>query len=353
MIHNYAGDKANNRIAMKKILLYAMIACVTAVMPKAVNAAEAYAALSNDNTTLTFYFDDEKSSRNGMDIGPFERAYERGWDDYRETISIVVFDSSFRQYDDLTSTSIWFKIFRNLIEMKGIENLKTSNVTDMSGMFDECFSLQSLDISHFDTRTVKDMDGMFAGCKAIRSLDVSGFITDNVTTMYSMFEGCEAITSLNVSSFNTSNVTRMTCMFADCHKLSELDLSSFNTSNVTSMGRMFRGDSLLTTVFVSNGWSTAKVEKGDDMFKGCTSLVGGSGTLWDENHTDYSYAHIDGGAGNPGYLTYKDAGAPAGIKTTRETDSPNAECYNLNGMKLTGNPDKDIYIRNGKKYMKK
>ena len=219
-----------------------MIACVTAVMPKAVNAAEAYAALSNDNTTLTFYFDDEKSSRNGMDIGPFERAYERGWDDYRETISIVVFDSSFRQYDDLTSTSIWFKIFRNLIEIKGIENLKTSNVTDMSGMFDECFSLQSLDISHFDTRNVKDMDGMFAGCKAIRSLDVSGFITDNVTTMYSMFEGCEAITSLNVSSFNTSNVTRMTCMFADCHKLSELDLSSFNTSNVTSMGRMFRGD---------------------------------------------------------------------------------------------------------------
>ena len=337
---------------MKKILLYAMIACVTAVMPKTIKAAEAYAALSNDNTTLTFYYDDEKNSRNGMDIGPFENARDRGWNDYRETISTVVFDNSFRQYNELTSTSLWFKYFRNLIEIRGIENLKTSNVTNMSGMFDECFSLLSLDLSTFDTRNVKDMDGMFAGCKAIHSLNVSSFNTDNVTTMYSMFEKCEAITSLNVGSFNTSNVTRMTCMFADCYNLSELDLSSFNTSNVTSMGRMFRGNSILTTILVSNEWSTEKVDKGDDMFKECTKLVGGSGTTWDESHTDYTYAHIDGGASNPGYLTYKEAGSSSGIKTTRETDSKQAGYYNLNGVILTGNPGKGIYIENGKKFVK-
>ena len=35
----------------------------------------------------------------------------------------------------------------------------------------------------------------------------------------------------------------------------------------------------------------------------CTKLVGGAGTKYDENHIDHTYAHIDGGTSNPGYLT--------------------------------------------------
>ena len=41
------------------------------------------------------------------------------------------------------------------------------------------------------------------------------------------------------------------------------------------------------------------------MFKGCTSLVGGMGTTYDENHTDAAYAHPDK-EDNPGYFTEKD-----------------------------------------------
>ena len=44
-----------------------------------------------------------------------------------------------------------------------------------------------------------------------------------------------------------------------------------------------------------------------DMFTGCTSLVGGMGTTYDENHVDKTYAHIDGGTSNPGYFTAKNA----------------------------------------------
>ena len=42
------------------------------------------------------------------------------------------------------------------------------------------------------------------------------------------------------------------------------------------------------------------------MFKGCTSLVGGMGTTYDENYTDAAYAHPDGLNGQPGYFTEKD-----------------------------------------------
>lgn len=40
------------------------------------------------------------------------------------------------------------------------------------------------------------------------------------------------------------------------------------------------------------------------MFQGCANLVGGKGTKYDYNHSDYTYAHIDGGTDNPGYFSF-------------------------------------------------
>lgn len=334
--------KRNN---MKKYFFYAIVACITFVMPMTVKAAEAYAVLSDDNTTLTFYYDNEKSSRNGMDIGPFssENGKERGWHGQRKTITSVVFDNSFADYTDLTSTRCWFVELTNLASISGIENLKTSNVTDMGFMFTECYGLTTIDVSHFDTRNVNNMDAMFAVCTNLTSLDLSNFDTDNVTNMKSVFECCYALKSLNISSFNTSNVTDMAYMFGDCYalenldvskfntdnvtqmdimfrackKLKVLDLSSFNTSKVTNMGQMFKNCEELTTIFVSDNWTIENAEwkseekdKSKSIFFGCPKLVGGNGTTWDENHIDHTYAHIDGGASNPGYLTYKNKVSP-------------------------------------------
>ena len=39
------------------------------------------------------------------------------------------------------------------------------------------------------------------------------------------------------------------------------------------------------------------------MFFGCENLVGGAGTVDNENHIGAKYARIDGGPSNPGYLT--------------------------------------------------
>ena len=43
------------------------------------------------------------------------------------------------------------------------------------------------------------------------------------------------------------------------------------------------------------------------MFTDCESLVGGAGTVYDAVHSDYTYAHIDGGTSNPGYFTVKNS----------------------------------------------
>ena len=45
-----------------------------------------------------------------------------------------------------------------------LSNFDTSNVTNMEGMFYECYSLISIDLSNFETSNVTNMAGMFHGC---------------------------------------------------------------------------------------------------------------------------------------------------------------------------------------------
>ena len=85
-------------------------------------------------------------------------------------------------------------------------------------------------------------------------LDVSNFDTSNVTDMSSMFDGCESLQKLDVSNFDTSNVTDMYGMFYNCSSLQELDVSNFDTSNVTDMSAMFFSCTALKNVYVSNKW---------------------------------------------------------------------------------------------------
>ena len=59
--------------------------------------------------------------------------------------------------------------------------------------------------------------------------------------MYGMFCNCSSLNSLNLSNFNTNNVTNMYCMFCDCSSLTSLNLSNFNTNNVTDISWMFSG----------------------------------------------------------------------------------------------------------------
>ena len=153
-----------------------------------------------------------------------------------------------------------------------VSNFDTSNVTNMRYMFDDCESLTQLDVSNFDTSNVTDMTCMFAGCESLTQLDISNFDTSNVTNMISMFFGCANLSQLDVSNFDTSNVTNMDFMFSQCANLSQLDLSSFDTSNVTNMTRMFYCCRILTQLDVSN-FDTSNVTNMSSMFSDCESLT--------------------------------------------------------------------------------
>ena len=80
-----------------------------------------------------------------------------------DKITTVKFDKSFSMARP-TSTDFWFWGLRKLKTIIGIENLNTSEVKSMCGMFEGCSSLTELDVSGFNTANVENMAFMFEGC---------------------------------------------------------------------------------------------------------------------------------------------------------------------------------------------
>lgn len=139
------------------------------------------------------------------------------------------------------STANWLGSgYYNLIAAD-FTKLDTSNVTDMGGMFNGCYSLTTIgDLSNWNTSNVTNMSGLFATCPLLTTVgDLSNWDTRNVTNMGGMFSGCKSLTSLDLSTFDTRNVTNMGSMFYGCKSLTTLDLSSFDTGNVTDMACIF------------------------------------------------------------------------------------------------------------------
>ena len=264
----------------RNIALFFLSLLGLTAQPAQAVAKEAYAVVSPDGTTLTFYFDENKSSRQGtayeLKLGKdypkwvrLSRHYSLPESpDFPTEIMTVIFDESFKDARPV-SCAYWFAGFNGLKKIEGIANLNTSKVTDMSFMFYGC-GLQGLELNGFDTSKVTNMGSMFEYCRSLESLDVSGFDTSNVTDMSEMFSGC-VLTSIDLSRFETSKVTNMTCMFDDCENLKSLDLSSFDTSNVTEMGCMFENCNQLESLDLSR-FNTSKVTDMVGMFSFCESL---------------------------------------------------------------------------------
>ena len=237
---------------------------------------EAYVLQSEDQHTITFYYDNNRKLRSGntWDIDEKSSSSKPVWagilHSRNKVVTKVVFDASFKDFRP-TTTEGWFYNLSELTTIEDLQNLNTSKVTDMSSMFEGCWSLTSLNVSNFNTSAVTNMRDMFGDCSSLTSLNVSNFNTSAVTNMRDMFAGCTSLTELNVSNFNTSAVTNMSRMFFRCFGLTSLNLSNFNTSKVTDMGRMFERCSGLTSLNLSN-FNTSAVTDMSSMFEGCSGL---------------------------------------------------------------------------------
>ena len=304
--------------------------------------SRAYAVVNEG--VITFYYDKQTDNRTGTVFSVPEAGHAEAWvGSTNETITKAVFDASFYGYVP-SSTAYWFCNFNALKTIEGFGNLNTESVTDMTRMFYNCISLESLDLSTFNTTNVTDMTGMFYNCNALTSLNVSNFKTNNVTFMSGMFEGCSALTSLNLSSFNTMKVADISSMFSGCESLTSLDVSKFSVDKVVNMKHMFSDCAQLTTIVCDDAWSCPDSKK---MFDDCTKLKGAA--EYDESMTDAAMANPE-----TGYFTR--VGASSVSEVNADTESGATGTYNMLGVKMHDDLQSlsaGIYIVNGKKVIVK
>lgn len=278
---------------------------------------EAYAVLSTNGETLSFYYDCERSSREGTTYSLNTGSNKPGWADdaavsggLTAKVLTAVIDPSFTNARP-TSTAYWFRQMNNLVSIAGLTYLNTSEVTCMDNMFYNCQNLAELDLSQFNTANVTSMRYMFILCKSLTKLDLSSFDTWKVTSMFDMFDSCSKLESINLSSFNTTKVMDMSGMFSGCSSLRMLDLTSFSTPALRNTAYMFYGCTDLTAIYVGSGWTMANVNTSSPdnykkMFANCTNLLGCKGTAYSSAipEIDLDYARIDGGTTAPGLLSY-------------------------------------------------
>lgn len=194
-----------------------------------------------------------------------------------------------------------------------------SNVTRMDGMFNNCKSLIEMDLSRFNTSKVTSMGQMFAECSSLQKVTLSGLNTSNVTDMHQMFLNCSSLKNIDLSSFTLDgfaqdwyNQNSLSWMFKGCTSLETVNISGFNTYKVKDMSEMFNGCSNLVTIYgpdvfdisglMNDSFASTKYGAQQDMFKGCTKLVGGNKTSFNSAYVDATYARVDK-AGRPGYFT--------------------------------------------------
>ncbi len=234
-------------------------------------AADLTAITLEDGTEITLT---EGNYWKGSDFVNIYQSQYPKWHSKGTDVTKVVFESSFK-FARPTNCTNWFASFQKLEAITGLDNLHTSKVTDMYGMFRECYSLKSLAFGeNFNTANVTDMNNMFSLCTGLTALDVSKFNTAKVKDMANMFKECGQLTSdkFKLGSFNTAKVEDMSMMFNGCASLLTLDLSSFNTAEVNTMEGMFSGCLSLTSIVFGEHFKASNTYNMASMFSKCYTL---------------------------------------------------------------------------------
>ena len=104
---------------------------------------------------------------------------------------------------------LWFQNFKYLKVVEGIKNIDTSRLTDVSGMFSNCYSLEMLDLSEFDTSGIYDTSGMFANCSNLKVIYVSDkWNLDNVISSDYMFYGNNSLVGGKGTKFDNNHIDK-------------------------------------------------------------------------------------------------------------------------------------------------
>lgn len=182
----------------------------------------------------------------------------------------VYIQASGKIYANEDSSYLFYRAWR-VTSIEGLENLDTSDVTNMSYIFGGCSALTAIDLSHMNTKNVTNMSSMFASTN-LEIIDVSSFDTSSLIRMHQMFSNNPKLTRIDLSTFKTDNVTDMSALFWNDTSLNYVNFNNINTSKVTTLYALFDNCTSLVNVDLSN-FDTTNVMSLQSMFNNCKSLM--------------------------------------------------------------------------------
>ena len=156
---------------------------------------------------------------------------------------------------NVTNFSYMFKDDISLLNIEGLNNLNTKNLTALYDIFSNCKNLKKINLENWDVSKVKEMINTFANCinleeiKGIDNWDVS-----NTTVINSVFQNCQSINNLNLSNWKLKNVTSMSLCFWNMRNLENLYLNNaeFNLEILQTYREMITGINNSCNIFVKN-----------------------------------------------------------------------------------------------------
>ena len=164
--------------------------------------AQMYTEFDEATGTLTYYFDDKRMRRTG--VTELCDASSR-FDDYSDKVVKAVIDPSMK---NSTRTSLE-SLFYGEYSLDRGEYITLSNLTTIKGM------------ENLNTAIVENISKMFMGCSSLKVLDLSSFNIDKVKSGYSIFNGCNSLTTIFCDQdwSENPNLTGQDYVFLYCDNL--------------------------------------------------------------------------------------------------------------------------------------
>ena len=148
-----------------------------------------------------------------------------------------------------TGGSLAFRYANNLqkVDLSGLDFSSpttdyTSQITNMSYMFQGCSNLTQVIFPNNGTNTINDASYMFLNCNSLNNtglVNIANFFNDNLQNTSGMFSNTALTSAPNIVM---KNVRDMSSMFQNCSNLISFDvsnLSNFRVFNVQTMKNLF------------------------------------------------------------------------------------------------------------------
>ncbi len=153
--------------------------------------------------------------------------------------------------------------------------LKIQNLSLATGMFYDCSSLTSLDLSEVNLQNILNADKMFTNCSSLTTIPLPKYkklpAIENELEMEWMFSGCKKLKYMSLEFARDRKICSLNHVFRDCESLVFVDLNMVDMKDMQTMDNTFDGCVSLKYINSCNLPKTGTVRL-IDAFCNCHSL---------------------------------------------------------------------------------